>query len=53
VDVYCGPKAPEGQVSNWIPMVADRHDFLYFRFHGPQPPRFTKAWKLPHLEPVQ
>ena len=47
MDVYGGPKAPEGQASNWIPTVADKHYFLYFRFYGPQPPLFTKTWKLP------
>ena len=47
MDVYCGPKAPERQASNWIPKVADKDDFLYFRFCGPQPPLFTKTLKLP------
>jgi hypothetical protein len=53
VDVYVGPKAPEGEESNWIPTVADQAYFLYFRFYGPQPPLFAKTWKLPDLEWVQ
>jgi len=53
VDVYFGPKAREGQASNWIPTVADKAYFLYFRFYGPQPPLFTKTWKLSDLAPVQ
>jgi hypothetical protein len=39
--------------SNWIPTVADKAYFRYFRFYGPQPPLFTKTWKLPDREPVQ
>jgi hypothetical protein len=52
-DVYVGPKAPEGEESNWIPTVADQAYFLYFRFYGPQPPLFAKTWKLPDLKWVQ
>ncbi len=51
--VYFGPNAPEGQGSNWIPTAADTAYFLSFRFYGPQPPLFTKTWKLPDLEHVQ
>jgi hypothetical protein len=43
----------EGRASNWIPTVADKDYFLYFRFYGPQPPLFTKTWKLLDLEQVQ
>ena len=32
VDVFCGPKAPAGFEENWIPTVAGRNWFAYFRF---------------------
>jgi hypothetical protein len=50
MDVYFGPKAPEGREANWIPTVADDDWFPYFRFYGPQESLFTKNWRLPEIE---
>jgi hypothetical protein len=50
VDVWFGPKAPEGKESNWIPTKADGRFELVFRFYGPEPPLFDKTWVLPDLE---
>ncbi len=45
-DIYIGPKAPDGQEANWIPV----HLFLWFRFYGPQKAFLDKSWRLPELE---
>jgi hypothetical protein len=50
VDIYFGPKAPEGKDSNWVPTDAKRKFELMFRFYGPQPSLFDKTWKLPDVE---
>lgn len=33
VDIYCGPTAPAGFESNWIPTVAGKSWFAYFRIY--------------------
>jgi hypothetical protein len=50
VDLYTGPKPPKGQESNWIPTVAGKDWFAYFRFYGPDEPLFQKTWKLPDIK---
>ena len=50
VDVYFGPSAPAGKESNWVPTDPDRRFELMFRFYGPKPEFFEKAWKLPDVE---
>jgi hypothetical protein len=50
VDVYFGPKAPEGKESNWIQTVPDKGWFTYFRFYGPTQPFFNKTWALTDFE---
>ena len=55
VDLYFGPKPPDGKESSWIPTQAGRGWEVMMRFYGPQPPLFDKSWVLPDLEkiPVQ
>ena len=50
VDVYFGPKAPEGKESNWIPTSTDGGFEVLFRFYGPEKPLFDKTWRLPDIE---
>jgi hypothetical protein len=50
VDLYFGPKAPQGLESNWIPTGEDY--FLIFRLYGPEPALFKKTWTLPDVEKV-
>jgi hypothetical protein len=52
VDVYFGPKAPEGKDSNWVPTDPQRGFELLFRLYGPTKALFDKAWTLPDLEKV-
>jgi hypothetical protein len=50
VDIYIGPKAPEGQETNWIPTDPARRFEFMFRLYGPKPEFFEKKWKLPDVE---
>ncbi len=50
VDVYFGPKAPEGKEPNWVPTSADGKFEVMFRLYGPEKPLFDKTWKLPDIE---
>jgi hypothetical protein len=52
VDVYFGPKAPDGKESNWIPTSAAGKFEVLFRFYGPEKALFEKTWKLPDIEKV-
>jgi hypothetical protein len=53
VDIYFGPKAPDGQESNWLQTPAEKSWFPSFRFYGPQKPLFDKSWKMPDIEMVK
>jgi len=50
VDIYCGPKAPAGFEQNWIPTVAGKNWFAYFRFYRPTEAYFDRSWPLPDFE---
>ena len=52
VDIYFGPKMPEGQEKNWIQTVPGKGWFPIFRFYGPLQPLYDKTWKLPGIEKV-
>ena len=52
VDIYCGPTAPAGFDSNWIPTVAGKNWFAYFRFYQPTEAYFDRSWPLPDFEPI-
>lgn len=53
VDVYFGPKAPEGKASNWVPTDPERRFELLFRLYGPKKDLFEQKWKLPDVEEVK
>lgn len=50
VDVYFGPKAPEGKGANWVPTDPARGFEVMMRFFGPRKPLFDKSWRLPDIE---
>jgi hypothetical protein len=52
VDVWFGPKAPDGKQANWVPTNPSRRFELMFRFYGPTKALFDKAWTLPDVEKV-
>jgi hypothetical protein len=53
VDLYFGPKAPEGKESNWTPTDPKGEFEILFRFYGPEPALFQKTWVLPDVELVK
>lgn len=53
VDIYFGPKAPEGKESNWLPTDPKRRFFLLARFYGPEPALFGNSFELNDIELVK
>jgi len=53
VDLFFGPKAPEGKESNWIQTVPGKGWFTILRLYGPLKPWFDKAWKPGEIERVK
>lgn len=53
VDLYFGPKAPEGKESNWTPTDPNGQFEILFRLYGPLPALFGKTWVLPDLERIE
>jgi hypothetical protein len=52
VDVYFGPRAPQGKEKNWVPTKSGKGFFLVFRFYGPTEGYIDKTWVLNDLELV-
>lgn len=46
IDLYFGPKAPEGQEANWVPTDPARNFELMFRAYGPTKDFFDRKWVL-------
>jgi hypothetical protein len=53
VDVFFGPKAPEGKGSNWVPTRAGGKFEVLFRLYGPEKLLFDKTWHLPDIDKVK
>ena len=53
VDIWFGPKAPEGKESNWVPTDPNRRFELMFRLYGPTKALFDKRWTLPDVEKAE
>ena len=52
VDIYVGPKAPDGLESNWIPSM-DKKPVIWLRLYGPDEPFWKKTFKMPDIELVK
>jgi hypothetical protein len=50
VDLYFGPRAPQGKESNWVPTDPKRGFELMLRLYGPKKAFFDKVWVLPDVE---
>jgi hypothetical protein len=50
VDIYFGPKPPEGKESNWLPTDPKRRFFLLARFYGPEPALFDGSFELNDIQ---
>ncbi|MCB9283741.1 MAG: DUF1254 domain-containing protein [Lewinellaceae bacterium] len=53
IDVYFGPKAPEGKENNWIQTLPGKGWFVLLRLYGPLEPWFEKTWQPGEIEPIQ
>ncbi|AFD06998.1 hypothetical protein Solca_1939 [Solitalea canadensis DSM 3403] len=53
VDLYFGPKAPDGKESNWVPTDPKREFELLARFYGPEKGFFDKVWKMGNVEEMK
>ena len=50
VDVYFGPKAPEGKEGNWIPTKEGQRFFMLFCFYGPTQATYDGSFELNDIE---
>jgi hypothetical protein len=50
VDLYFGPKPPEGKEKNWIQTIENKGWFVILRIYGPLEPWFNKTWKPGEIE---
>ena len=53
VDIYIGPKPPNGKEGNWVPTAEGKNYFVYVRLYGANDPIFTKTFQLNDLEVVE
>ncbi|MCX5494481.1 DUF1254 domain-containing protein [Kaistia dalseonensis] len=51
--VWFGPKAPEGQESNWVQTTPGKGWNVLLRLYGPLEPWFDKSWKPGDIELVK
>jgi hypothetical protein len=52
-DLYFGPKAPEGQESNWLQTLPGKSWFVILRMYGPLQPWIDKTWRPDEIELVK
>ena len=52
LDLFLGPEAPAGPVTNWIQTVPGRGFYIMFRCYTPTAPLFDGTWTLPDVEPT-
>jgi hypothetical protein len=53
VDIYFGPKAPQGQEANWLYTLPGKTWFPWFRAYDPEKALYDKVWKLPEIELIK
>ena len=52
VDVYFGPKAPEGKENNWVQTIPGKGWNTLLRLYSPLEPWFDKTWRPGEIEEV-
>jgi hypothetical protein len=50
IDLYFGPRPPEGHESNWVETVEGKGWFAVLRLYGPLEPWFDKTWRPGEIE---
>ena len=53
VDIYFGPRAPEGMESNWIKTNPGSYWFTYFRLYAPTESYFDRSWPMHDIEKIE
>jgi hypothetical protein len=53
IDLYLGPKAPEGKADNWLATVPDKGYFAILRLYSPTEAAINKTWKPGDIEKVK
>jgi hypothetical protein len=53
VDLYFGPKAPNGHDSNWIKTNKGENWFSYFRLYAPTKTYFDRSWPIADIEKLK
>ena len=50
VDVYFGPRSPNGLENNWVQTIPGKGWFMILRLYGPLEPWFNKTWRPGEIE---
>lgn len=53
IDLYFGPRPPNGHEARWIQTLPDRGWFCYFRIYGPEAAAFDGRWRPGDFEIVR
>ena len=53
IDLYVGPKAPDGKESNWIETNSDNNALYIFRFYGPEPGVRDGSWVMDGFKKIK
>jgi hypothetical protein len=53
IDVYFGPKAPDGKENNWIQTIPGKGWFTFLRLYGPEKAWFDKTWRPGEIDLVK
>ena len=53
VDLYLGPKAPEGKEVNWVQTNPGESFFVYLRLYGPEQAYFDQTFPMTKIEKIK
>jgi hypothetical protein len=53
IDIYFGPKSPEGHEANWIQTIPGKGWWTILRLYGPLEPWFDKTWRPGEIEMIE
>lgn len=53
IDIYFGPKPPQGKEANWVQTIPGQTWFTLLRLYGPLEPWFKNAWQPGEIELIQ
>jgi hypothetical protein len=52
IDIYFGPKAPEGKENNWLQTIPGKGWWTILRLYNPLEPFFDKTWRPSEIRPL-